>query len=305
MDETELRAALQQLVVEFGLQETHGLRLARAALERPQAGTYTHADVTEAHTKGYALGMAQQAGTGEPSGYVTGPIIWKRNPFQSEQVVKITRHPQPEHGFTTPLSTPEGAPASVQATDMRSRLQKQCSDWGAYWRASDAHGVELTKPQAIELLADALGVEVEIRDNGCVVCDGTGKIGDQSCECAAPEAGKPVAPVAQPVAVGLRDEAYAQIDRFLRNNLDDTDYADYSQALDLIFVAPSPAANGAAERDAARYRQVLKTGVPFSRDVSYSAAQIDWLLDKHLGCQVGSFPKDIDAALSTEKKESP
>lgn len=42
------------------------------------------------------------------------------------------------------------------------RLQQRCSDWGAYWRASDAHGVQLTVEQATELLMDALGVEVEI-----------------------------------------------------------------------------------------------------------------------------------------------
>jgi hypothetical protein len=33
----------------------------------------------------------------------------------------------------------------------------------------------------------------------------------------------------------LVDAAYDQIDRYLRNNLDDMDYADYSQALDLIY----------------------------------------------------------------------
>lgn len=38
----------------------------------------------------------------------------------------------------------------------------------------------------------------------------------------------------------LRDEAYDQIDRFLRNALDDDDYADYSQALDLIYTGASP-----------------------------------------------------------------
>lgn len=38
----------------------------------------------------------------------------------------------------------------------------------------------------------------------------------------------------------LRDAAYDQIDRFLRNNLNDVDYADYSQALDLIYTT-SPA----------------------------------------------------------------
>lgn len=42
------------------------------------------------------------------------------------------------------------------------RLQQQCSDWGTYWRAPDAHGVNLTTEQATELLRDALGVEVEI-----------------------------------------------------------------------------------------------------------------------------------------------
>lgn len=46
--------------------------------------------------------------------------------------------------------------------DDRHRLQQKCSDWGTYWRASDAHGVKLTTDQAVELLQDALGVEVEI-----------------------------------------------------------------------------------------------------------------------------------------------
>lgn len=42
------------------------------------------------------------------------------------------------------------------------QLQQQCSDWGVYWRAPDAHGVKLTMAQAQELLERALGVEVEI-----------------------------------------------------------------------------------------------------------------------------------------------
>jgi hypothetical protein len=45
----------------------------------------------------------------------------------------------------------------------------------------------------------------------------------------------------------LRDAAYDQIDRFLRNNMDDMDYADYSQALDLIYTtAPSDSETQAA-----------------------------------------------------------
>ena len=47
---------------------------------------------------------------------------------------------------------------------LRSELQKKCSAWGAYWRGSDAHGVELTTEQAVELLQNALNVEVEIKD---------------------------------------------------------------------------------------------------------------------------------------------
>lgn len=46
---------------------------------------------------------------------------------------------------------------------LRERLQRQCVAWGAYWRASDAHGVELTPEQALQLLREALGVEVEIK----------------------------------------------------------------------------------------------------------------------------------------------
>jgi hypothetical protein len=52
---------------------------------------------------------------------------------------------------------------SPAADTLTARLQQQCSDWGAYWRASDAHGVDLTQAQAVELLREALGVEVAIK----------------------------------------------------------------------------------------------------------------------------------------------
>lgn len=42
------------------------------------------------------------------------------------------------------------------------QLQQKCVDWNAYWRASDGHGVKLSVAQAMELLRDALGVEVAI-----------------------------------------------------------------------------------------------------------------------------------------------
>ena len=52
------------------------------------------------------------------------------------------------------------APAA-QPDTLCQQLQQKCSDWGVYWRAPDAHGVELTHDQALELLRDALGVEVD------------------------------------------------------------------------------------------------------------------------------------------------
>ena len=54
----------------------------------------------------------------------------------------------------------------------------------------------------------------------------------------APEPAEQV-PVAMPSSV--RKAAYDQIDRFLRNNLHDDDYADYSAALDSLYTAPQPA----------------------------------------------------------------
>ena len=51
---------------------------------------------------------------------------------------------------------------SESAYDYCGRLQMRCCEWGVYWRASDAHGVNLSHEQALELLRDVLGVEVEI-----------------------------------------------------------------------------------------------------------------------------------------------
>ena len=73
----------------------------------------------------------------------------------------------------------------AQPDSLRDRLQQQCSDWRVYWRASDAHGVGLSTPQAAALLRDALGVEVEIK---CLHCLSTADDGEMQR-----------APVAQPV----------------------------------------------------------------------------------------------------------
>lgn len=55
-----------------------------------------------------------------------------------------------------------GANLSVRLE--RDDWQKKCLDIGfEYWRAPDAHGVTCTNEQAVELLQELLGVEVEIK----------------------------------------------------------------------------------------------------------------------------------------------
>jgi hypothetical protein len=54
------------------------------------------------------------------------------------------------------------APAAQTPLTLREKLQEDCVKMGLYWRASDAHGVDCTSEQAAGLLANALGVEVNI-----------------------------------------------------------------------------------------------------------------------------------------------
>ena len=54
----------------------------------------------------------------------------------------------------------------------------------------------------------------------------------------------PPAPVsAEPVHSKEKSDAYDIIDRFLRNELGDEDYAEYSAALDLIYTSAAPSAD--------------------------------------------------------------
>jgi hypothetical protein len=53
--------------------------------------------------------------------------------------------------------------------------------------------------------------------------------------------------MAEPVTKQEVDSAYDQIDRYLRNNLDDSDYARYSAALELVYTYGSLAAAGVQE----------------------------------------------------------
>lgn len=82
------------------------------------------------------------------------------------------------------------APSASDAPSLSERLQQKCSDWGTYWRAPDAHGVNLSHEQALDLLRDVLGVEVEIAASSpapvpatsCAICKGN----DMDMPCAYP-----------------------------------------------------------------------------------------------------------------------
>lgn len=77
--------------------------------------------------------------------------------------------PCPDCNQPQPVQASEHVPEvhfgkTMKPETLRVELQKMCSAWGAYWRGSDAHGVELTTEQAVDLLQSALNVEVEIKD---------------------------------------------------------------------------------------------------------------------------------------------
>lgn len=93
-------------------------------------------------------------------------------------------------------------------------------------------------------------------------------------------------------------DAYERIDRFLRNNLGDEDYADYSHDLDLLAAAPEAPAQASESderdrKDAERYRWLREQmlGVDFDWDESGKTALCFEMPD---GC---SFAADCDQVI--------
>ena len=79
--------------------------------------------------------------------------------------------------------------------------------------------------------------------------------------------------------------AYSMIDRFLRNNLDDEDYAEFSTALDAI---SSPALQSAIEalvRDAERYRWLRDS---MDSPIVSEAQATDKMVDAAIAAQKGT-----------------
>lgn len=126
-------------------------------------------DATTAEVRAVWLAMQAAAPTSQAPVAQPGPLVaWITEGGceclqRGEGPVRVMPEENHETGFTVPLFAYPRSPQADVALNLRHELQQQCSDWGAYWRASDAHGVDLTQAQAVELLREALGVEVAIK----------------------------------------------------------------------------------------------------------------------------------------------
>jgi hypothetical protein len=84
-------------------------------------------------------------------------------PTTFEAIISTADVQRAAYAFADLSHPPAPEQASVEhPVTLTDVLQKRCYEWGTYWRSSDAHGVKLNTEQALELLRDALGVEVEI-----------------------------------------------------------------------------------------------------------------------------------------------
>jgi len=187
-------AELESELEAVGAGGVSGPLMGRASLQSPG---FDAADMATASAQGFRDGVASlSANAGEPVAMYS--IDADPQGIRSTVAEAITGalafgaqgvNQPPEGHWLAPFwkAAREDKEAVRVKRDLRQELQQQCSTWGAYWRGSDAHGVVISHPQAVELLQIALGVEVEIEIRGCQTCDYTGVIGDMPCpDCAAP-----------------------------------------------------------------------------------------------------------------------
>lgn len=92
---------------------------------------------------------------GEAKGWKLVPEIPTEDMLRAMRRFQISGSQWAAALAASPLATPT-------RPTLTERLQQKCSDWNTYWRSPDAHGVNLSVEEATELLADALGVEVDI-----------------------------------------------------------------------------------------------------------------------------------------------
>lgn len=96
-------------------------------------------------------------------------------------------------------------------------------------------------------------------------------------------------------------EAYDKVDRFLRNNLDDVDYAEYSEALECVRIAQSVQMAGSADKpwDAAAHDVLAER----TRQITHECAtpiQDDGYTDSQLALAAATY---VLAGLGWEEKE--
>lgn len=103
------------------------------------------------------------------------PRIYAEGSFRNEEfrslrktLIELAAAPTPpavnpasDAGSSGHLAACDGG-GVTQPESLTTRLQRKCSAWGTYWRAPDSHGVEISLAQAVDLLEDALGVEVTV-----------------------------------------------------------------------------------------------------------------------------------------------
>ena len=114
-----------------------------------------------------------------------------------------------------------------------------------------------------------------------------------------------IAPPVQPVAATPQavSDAYEQVDRYLRNNLHDNDYADYSNALETVFCATTQPQQSAAMPPA---EQVLRDALTkLLGQVNNIEVLGEWVAtdtnitaERKLRAQVDAVIKDCRAAIN-------
>lgn len=99
-----------------------------------------------------------------------------------------------------------------------------------------------------------------------------------------------------------RDAAYDKIDRFMRNNLDDSDYAEFSEALETLYASPQPS-QSAQPQDERAAAEASYTVIAFdyvnapvgSRDWSWFWS--GWQARAAMSASPAAVPENVRAAL--------
>jgi len=90
------------------------------------------------------------------------------------------------------------------------------------------------------------------------------------------------------------NNSYDMVDRFLRNNLGDDDYAEYSAALDELCAPLVVPVDPAMEKDAMRYRWLRQDFSPMGLNIDGNHA---WVYRRNFSLKGPTLDAAIDAAM--------